>query len=48
MIHSKYARGIQAANVLLSLKLFGIQDQNLEQQVLQEVSDSVEKKSEYY
>ncbi|ELK31168.1 Transcobalamin-1 [Myotis davidii] len=44
MIHSKYARGIQAANVLLSLKLVGIQDQNLEQQVLQEVSDSVEKK----
>ncbi|XP_014313924.1 transcobalamin-1 [Myotis lucifugus] len=44
MIHSKYARGIQAANVLLSLRLVGIQDQNLEQQVFQEVSDSVEKK----
>ncbi|XP_054580819.1 transcobalamin-1 isoform X2 [Eptesicus fuscus] len=44
MIHSKYARGIQAANVLLSLRLVGIQDKNLEQQLSQDVRDSEEKK----
>lgn len=47
MIHSKYARGIQAANVLLSLRLVGIQDKNLEQ-LFQEVRDSEVKKGEYY
>ncbi|KAF6106614.1 transcobalamin 1 [Phyllostomus discolor] len=44
MINSKYARGIQAANVLLSLRLVGIQDQSLERQVIQEVKENEEKK----
>lgn len=48
IIHSKYAREIQAASGLLSLRLVGIQDQNLEQQLFQEVRDSEEKKGEYY
>lgn len=47
MINSKYARGIQAANVLLSLRLVGIQDQSLEQQLIQEVKENKEKKGEY-
>lgn len=48
MIHSKYTREIQAANVLLSLRLVGIQDQNIEQKLLKEVRNSEEKKGEYY
>ncbi|CAK6449324.1 unnamed protein product [Pipistrellus nathusii] len=44
MIHSKYTREIQAANVLLSLRLVGIQDQNIEQKLLKEVRNSEEKK----
>lgn len=43
MINSKYTKGIQAANVLLSLRLAGIQDQSLEQQLIQEVRDNKEK-----
>ncbi|XP_036115151.1 transcobalamin-1 [Molossus molossus] len=43
MINSKYTRGIQAANVLLSLRLAGIQDQSLGQ-LTQEVRDDGEKK----
>ncbi|XP_039716108.1 transcobalamin-1 [Pteropus medius] len=40
MINSKYTRGIQVANVLLSLRLVGIQDQSLEQQLIQQVKDN--------
>lgn len=46
MINSKYTRGIRAANVLLSLRLAGIQDQSLGQ-LTQEVRDDGEKKGEY-
>ncbi|KAM5319529.1 transcobalamin-1 isoform 2-T2 [Glossophaga mutica] len=44
MINSKYTRGIQAANVLLSLRLVGIQDQSLERQLTKEVKENEEKK----
>uniref|UniRef100_K9IKQ3 Putative secreted protein n=1 Tax=Desmodus rotundus TaxID=9430 RepID=K9IKQ3_DESRO len=44
MINSKYTRGIQAANVLLSLRLIGIQDQSLERQLIQEVKENEGKK----
>ncbi|KAM8813421.1 transcobalamin-1 isoform 2-T2 [Rhynchonycteris naso] len=39
MINSKYSRTIQAANVLLSLRLVGIPDQSLEKQMIQEIRD---------
>ncbi|XP_066107712.1 transcobalamin-1 isoform X2 [Saccopteryx bilineata] len=39
MISSKYPRAIQAANVLLSLRLVGIPDQSLEKQLIQEIRD---------
>lgn len=44
MINSKYSKGIQAANVLLSLKLVGIQNQSIEQQLIQQVHDNEENK----
>ncbi|XP_006899911.1 PREDICTED: transcobalamin-1 [Elephantulus edwardii] len=44
MINSKYTSGIQAANVLLSLRLAGFQIQNLEQKLIQEIKDSVVRK----
>ncbi|KAK2489381.1 hypothetical protein MC885_020210 [Smutsia gigantea] len=43
MVKSKYTRGIQAANVLLSLKLAGIFDQSLEGQMTRQVEDDVKK-----
>lgn len=46
MINSKYSKGIQAANVLLSLKLVGIQNQSIEQQLIQQVHDNEENKGE--
>ncbi|XP_054419576.1 transcobalamin-1 [Pteronotus mesoamericanus] len=45
MINSKYSREIQAANVLLSLRLVGIQDQSLERHLVQEVKKNEEKKA---
>lgn len=42
MINSKYAKGVQAANVLLSLRLVGIRNQSIEQQLIQQVHDSEE------
>ncbi|XP_036766428.2 transcobalamin-1 [Manis pentadactyla] len=41
MVKSKYTRGIQAANVLLSLKLAGISDQSSEGQMTRQVEDDV-------
>ncbi|XP_016055917.1 PREDICTED: transcobalamin-1 [Miniopterus natalensis] len=44
MVNSKYAGGIQAANVLLSLKLAGVDHQSLEKQLIQEAKYIEEKK----
>lgn len=47
MVNSKYAGGIQAANVLLSLKLAGVHHQSLEKQLTQEAKYIEDKKGEY-
>nr|XP_031546575.1 transcobalamin-1 isoform X3 [Vicugna pacos] len=44
MVNSKYTRGIQAANILLSLKLVGIQNQSLEHQLTQRIQEDMERK----
>ncbi|XP_029813247.1 transcobalamin-1 [Suricata suricatta] len=44
MINSEYTKGIQAANVLLSLRLAGILNQNQEQQLIQQVKRNVDYK----
>ncbi|XP_008068899.1 transcobalamin-1 [Carlito syrichta] len=43
MSHSKYTRGTAAANVLLSLRFVGFQNQTLKQQLVQQVKYSVER-----
>ncbi|XP_077604893.1 transcobalamin-1 [Crocuta crocuta] len=45
MINSKYTEGIQATNVLLSLRLAGILNQSQEQQLIQQVKRNVDCKS---
>ncbi|XP_035559795.2 transcobalamin-1 isoform X2 [Canis lupus dingo] len=44
MINSKYSKGIQAANVLLSLRLGGILNQTQEQKLMRQIVRSVENK----
>ncbi|XP_037697264.1 transcobalamin-1 isoform X2 [Choloepus didactylus] len=44
MIYSNYTYGTQAANVLLSLRLVGMRNQSLEQQMIQRVKDNLERK----
>ncbi|XP_006147468.1 transcobalamin-1 [Tupaia chinensis] len=44
MINSKYISGTQTANVLLSLKLVGVQNQALIQRLVQQLKDNVERK----
>lgn len=46
MVESKYTRGIQAANVLLSLKLAGISDLSSEGRMTRQVEDDVTNNSE--
>lgn len=46
MINSKYTKGIQATNVLLSLRLAGILNQSQEQQLIQQVKRNVDCKCE--
>ncbi|XP_002755438.3 transcobalamin-1 [Callithrix jacchus] len=41
MIHSKYTRGPSTANVLLSLKLVGIQNQSLRQEMIKQIKYNV-------
>ncbi|XP_006876521.1 PREDICTED: transcobalamin-1 [Chrysochloris asiatica] len=41
MNNSKYTNGVQTANVLLSLRLVGIQSQNLQQKLIQELQEYV-------
>ncbi|XP_037374195.1 transcobalamin-1 [Talpa occidentalis] len=43
MVNSKYTRGVQAAYVLLSLRLAGIQNQSLDQELIQQVKDNVDR-----
>ncbi|KAB1272658.1 Gastric intrinsic factor [Camelus dromedarius] len=44
MVNSKYTRGIQAANTLLSLRLVGIQNQSLEHQLTQGIQEDMKRK----
>ncbi|XP_072649801.1 transcobalamin-1 isoform X1 [Canis lupus baileyi] len=44
MINSKYSKGIQATNVLLSLRLGGILNQNQEQKLMRQIVLTVENK----
>lgn len=46
MINSKYSKGIQATNVLLSLRLGGILNQNQEQKLMRQIVLTVENKGE--
>ncbi|XP_014717295.3 transcobalamin-1 [Equus asinus] len=45
MISSNNTRGIQASNVLLSLRLVGIQKQDIEQQLIQQIEENVKSRS---
>ncbi|XP_055995071.1 transcobalamin-1 [Sorex fumeus] len=44
IINSKYTEGVQAANILLSLRLVGIHNQSLDQRLIQQLQDSVARK----
>ncbi|XP_057583826.1 transcobalamin-1-like isoform X2 [Hippopotamus amphibius kiboko] len=44
MVYSSYTKGIQDANILLTLRLVGIHNQSLEQQLTQQIKQDVRKR----
>ncbi|XP_007455881.1 PREDICTED: transcobalamin-1 [Lipotes vexillifer] len=44
MVNSKYTKGIQSANILLTLRLVQIQNQRLEQQLTQQIQEDIKKR----
>ncbi|XP_007196575.2 transcobalamin-1 [Balaenoptera acutorostrata] len=44
MVNSNYIKGIQSANILLTLRLVGIQNQRLEQQLTQQIQEDTNRR----
>lgn len=46
MLKTNYTKGIQNANVLLTLRLVGIKNQSLEQQLSQQIKEDINSRGE--